>query len=393
MGVGLVDNAGGELEKVVDRACRVPRVEFFQTGFKGFGSESGAFGERAFEFGKAPIEVAHRDQRQPAQVAGLGVTFVQGERAVGGRNRLSRTVEMKQAASREAVKVGVIGPNGDGGVHGAQRVLEAGALQRLQGKPPIALHQVETGHALDDRVVRGSQRGVECVDSVDPMAGSKAAQPGIVVGAESKTEPFARKRHGTIMGPAVCWRLAEELNMKLARALVFLSLLCASMGSFAQVGVKPDDVKSADTILAALYDVISGPAGQKRDWDRMRSLFAPGAQLSAIVKRPNAAAATRAIMTVEDYIKNSGPFLEERGFFEKEIARRTETYGGLTHVWSTYEARQKADDAKPFMRGINSIQLMNDGQRWWVVSIFWQQEGPEIPLPEKYLKSGGSPGP
>src|SRR5688572_18845337 len=34
----------------------------------------------------------------------------------------------------------------------------------------------------------------------------------------------------------------------------------------------PADVASIDAIVAALYDVISGPAGKKRDWDRMRSL-------------------------------------------------------------------------------------------------------------------------
>jgi len=37
------------------------------------------------------------------------------------------------------------------------------------------------------------------------------------------------------------------------------------------------------------------------------------------------------------------------------------------------------------MRGINSIQLFYDGSRWWIVSIYWQQESPEYPIPEKYL--------
>lgn len=37
-------------------------------------------------------------------------------------------------------------------------------------------------------------------------------------------------------------------------------------------------------------------------------------------------------------------------------------------------------------RGINSIQLMNDGKRWWIVTIFWQGEDEKNPLPEKYLK-------
>jgi hypothetical protein len=160
----------------------------------------------------------------------------------------------------------------------------------------------------------------------------------------------------------------------------------------------PSDVDSIDHILAALYDVISGPAGKKRDWDRLRSLFVPGARMMPTgARRPPGAApdapltgkeeyATR-VLTVEDYVARSGAFLETNGFFERESARRTELFGHIAHVFSTYESRHKADDAKPFQRGINSIQLMNDGTRWWVVSIFWEGETERTPLPEKYLKS------
>lgn len=145
------------------------------------------------------------------------------------------------------------------------------------------------------------------------------------------------------------------------------------------------DVASMESILAALYDVISGPAGQKRDWSRMRSLFVEGGRLIAVGKKPTGEF-TQRMMTVEDYIKTSGPFLEEKGFFEKEAARRVDNFGNIAHVFSTYEARMKADDAKPFLRGINSIQLMNDGKRWWIVTVYWQAESAENPLPEKYLK-------
>lgn len=145
------------------------------------------------------------------------------------------------------------------------------------------------------------------------------------------------------------------------------------------------DVASMDAIVAALYDVISGPAGKKRDWDRMRSLFIPGARLIPTGKRQSGEINSR-VLTVEDYITGSAKALEEGGFFEKEIARRVETYGNIAHVFSTYETKRKLDDPKPFARGINSIQLMNDGKRWWIVTVFWQAEGPSNPLPEKYLK-------
>lgn len=148
----------------------------------------------------------------------------------------------------------------------------------------------------------------------------------------------------------------------------------------------PSDVASIDSIVAALYDVISGPAGKKRDWDRMRSLFIPGARLIPTGKRQSGEIGSR-VLTVEDYINGSAKALEEGGFFEKEIARRTEHYGNIAHVFSTYDSRRKSEDPKPFARGINSIQLMNDGKRWWIVTVFWQGEGPDNPLPEKYLKN------
>jgi hypothetical protein len=159
----------------------------------------------------------------------------------------------------------------------------------------------------------------------------------------------------------------------------------------------PADVATMDSIINALYDVISGPAGKKRDWDRFRSLFAPGARLIPTgARRPpgtkpdapltgNEEYGSR-VLTPEDYITRSGALLEERGFFEREVARRTEVYGHIAHVFSTYEARHKAEEAKPFMRGINSIQLMNDGKRWWVVTVFWEAETEKTPLPEKFLK-------
>jgi hypothetical protein len=148
----------------------------------------------------------------------------------------------------------------------------------------------------------------------------------------------------------------------------------------------PADVASIDSIVAAVYDVISGPAGKKRDWNRMRSLFIPGARLIPTGPRAAGGFGSR-VLTVEDYIERSEPLLVGQGFFESELARRSELYGQIAHVFSTYESRHKADDPEPSARGINSMQLMNDGQRWWIVTIFWQGESEKSPLPEKYLKT------
>jgi hypothetical protein len=160
----------------------------------------------------------------------------------------------------------------------------------------------------------------------------------------------------------------------------------AAPAAAATPAANPADVASIDAILAALYDVISGPAGQQRNWDRMRSLFVPNARLIPTGRRPDGSGGMQ-VWTVDEYISRVGPQLERSGFFERELARRTERYGNIVHVFSTYDSKRQATDPQPFARGINSIQLWNDGRRWWVVTVFWEGERPDNPIPEKYLRS------
>ena len=148
---------------------------------------------------------------------------------------------------------------------------------------------------------------------------------------------------------------------------------------------KPADVASPDAILAAAYDVISGPAGQERDWDRMRSLFYPGAQLiRTAVKKEGGLTAT--FLTPEDYIVRAGSYFKNNSFFEREVARRSERWSSLMQVFSTYESRHDPKDAVPFARGINSFQLFFDGTRWWIMTIYWAEETPQTPLLPEFLR-------
>lgn len=151
-----------------------------------------------------------------------------------------------------------------------------------------------------------------------------------------------------------------------------------------QPAANPVDVASADAIIASLYDVISGPAGQKRNWDRMRSLFAPGARLIFARVKPDGAAQP-IMLDVAGYIERAGPSLERDGFFEREIFHKVESFGNIVHRFSTYESRRKADDTTPFARGINSIQLLKDGNRWWVITIYWDSERAGNQIPAEYL--------
>ena len=147
---------------------------------------------------------------------------------------------------------------------------------------------------------------------------------------------------------------------------------------------KPADVASVDAIVAALYDVISGDAGVKRDWNRFRSLFYPGARMIPTGKNAQAGRVSARVASPEAYIKANQAFLEGEGFHEREIHRHTDAYGNIVQVFSSYEARRKLGDEKPFVRGINSIQLLNDGKRWWVMTVAWSPETPDHPLPKDY---------
>ena len=144
---------------------------------------------------------------------------------------------------------------------------------------------------------------------------------------------------------------------------------------------KPDDVKSIDSIFAALYNVISGPAGA-RDWNRFRSLFLPGATLTSAGKDRDGNIQVRP-RTVEGYVTGAGGYFAQHGFFESPIVSRIQTFGNVAQVFCSYESRGAAGEA-PFARGINSFQLAYDGKRWWIVSVLWDEERPDNPLPKEF---------
>ena len=148
----------------------------------------------------------------------------------------------------------------------------------------------------------------------------------------------------------------------------------------------PEDVSSVDAIIASVYDAISGPAGQARDWDRFRSLMHPNAKLIPVHPQRGAAGAwTSTWWSVNDYIERAGANITTTGFFEREIGRVEERFGRIVHLFSAYESR-RTPDGNVFQRGLNSFQLMHDGSRWWVMNIMWQGVGPDVEIPERYLR-------
>ena len=177
---------------------------------------------------------------------------------------------------------------------------------------------------------------------------------------------------------------------------IFLSLLILPHFSIAQSPHQNSDVASVDDLINALYDGISFKPGEMPDWDRLRRLFSPRARLIAPGRQD-----TIIVLSFEEFAANSSKYIDtsgmlmkglrpygsktRTGFSEKEITRRIEEFGSIVHIWSTYESRHTPDDPEPFSRGINSIQLLNHGERWWIVMILWDVEQAGKPLPPKYL--------
>lgn len=151
--------------------------------------------------------------------------------------------------------------------------------------------------------------------------------------------------------------------------------------------VSAAELREIEDTLIALYECISGPAGTPRDWDRFRAMFIPGARMIPTNRAIHEGQGGHPpeVKDVETFIRTSSPFLEGMGFYERQISMRVERFGCIAHAWSTYDSRHTADDAEPFARGINSIQLYHDGARWWVVTVFWDSERAGNPIPPEYL--------
>ena len=150
-----------------------------------------------------------------------------------------------------------------------------------------------------------------------------------------------------------------------------------------EIAPRPEDVATLDGIIKAFYDVISGPAGQPREWARDRTLYIPGVRFVVVDVGKDGKPLVE-VNTHQEYVDGNDARMVKGGFFETEIHRETMRYGHIAQVFSTYDVR-RTKDGPVLGRGVNSIQLFWDGSRWWIASATWEPESAGNPLPKGLL--------
>jgi hypothetical protein len=168
------------------------------------------------------------------------------------------------------------------------------------------------------------------------------------------------------------------------KLFLILILILATLTTQAQIITKyGDNVSTLDGIMKAYYDVVTVKKGEKASYERDSLIHWPNVNVGSVSKAKSDNT-TFHYMSLKEYHRLSDPYLEKDGFYEKEISRKVENFGGIYHVWSTYESRNYADG--PIIeRGINSVELFYDGKRFWILGWFYDGERKDNPIPKKYL--------
>ena len=183
-------------------------------------------------------------------------------------------------------------------------------------------------------------------------------------------------------------RLVKVILLKsvFISALFFISTTIHSQSNSVQEEMKyENDSKSIQNILDAYYDCISGPIGEIRDFKRLKNMFHPEARLIySNWNNETGKAYTLIFNTVSEFIEKLG-YLDKKGFYEHEVSNITHSFSSIAQVFSTYKFRAE-DNSIPAGQGITSYELFFDGDRYWIMSMFWVAENEKYKIPTKYLE-------
>jgi hypothetical protein len=140
-----------------------------------------------------------------------------------------------------------------------------------------------------------------------------------------------------------------------------------------------DEFTTIDALMTALYGSISGPPGGQ-DFELSRRIYHRDVRLVR-TRLDEAGRPVAYSFSADDYEANAKALLAGTPFYEVETERRTVRFGNVAQVFSAYEARTAPDGGELIKRGMNCAHLFNDGRRWWLMHMIWddEREGVEVP--------------
>lgn len=239
----------------------------------------------------------------------------------------------------------------------------------------------QTGDLI--RSIQGNEVTITAANQIfEDFSGNTKAGDTVVIEVDRKNEAGEYQRI-TLSAPAFIVEKEGEVKLNFDSTANYEQLKLRDLWLKSDPSTaRPEDVASVDATIQTLYDVISGPAG-KRNWERFYSLFKPDAKMSAFSKGQNGNTLYSS-MTPEEYKTRNDPFFSKSGFWEEELGRDELRFGKLVHVFSAYAFRL-SEEGEPEQRGINSIQLVYDQNRWWIASLIWNTESDTNKIPDSLL--------
>lgn len=174
--------------------------------------------------------------------------------------------------------------------------------------------------------------------------------------------------------------------MKKIISISFFLLFVSNIISQNHVNDYINKVKSIDSIVSSIYEVVSGKKGEERDWKLHKTIFHPEARIISTY-RNNEGEYEISFLSVDEYMKKYRSYFKGITLFEKDSNREIEINNNMAHVFSTFESYKNQNDSIPFKIGTASIQLYNDGERWYVLNMYYKNESKEDKVPSKYLPS------
>jgi hypothetical protein len=131
--------------------------------------------------------------------------------------------------------------------------------------------------------------------------------------------------------------------------------------------------------LSKLYEVISFEEGAEPNWSGLQAVFHERARITRITPEGSDYLEPASFLAMTRNMVELGAYTS---FYEFELEREVRKFGNMAQVWSLYETRRNRSAEKPLGRGINSIQLIYEGDRWRVLGLLWDEQQAERQQPE-----------